>query len=119
MIDLELAHVRGRLAERGFELELDEGAKEFLIRVACKDLDYGARPLRRAIEHRVEDPLSEELLKGEFQGKTKIMVTAVHDDEGRVRRLDFKGLEIVEEQPEPVAATDQSDDTVGDAVKPE
>ena len=119
VIDLELAHVRGRLSERGFELELDEGAKEFLIRVACKDLDYGARPLRRAIEHRVEDPLSEELLKGEFQGKTRIMVTAVHDDEGRVRRLDFKGVEIVEEEPEPVATTGQSDDTVDDAVAPE
>ena len=112
VIDLELAHVRGRLSERGFELELDEPAKEFLIRVACKDLDYGARPLRRAIEHRVEDPLSEELLKGEFQGKTRIMVTAVHDDEGRVRRLDFKGVEIVEEEPEPVAATGESDDAV-------
>ena len=119
VIDLELAHVRGRLSERGFELELDEGAKEFLIRVACKDLDYGARPLRRAIEHRVEDPLSEELLKGEFQGKTRIMVTAVHDDEGRVRRLDFKGVEIVEQEPEPVAATGESDDAVDDAVTPE
>ena len=36
--------------------------------------DFGARPLRRAIENYVEDPLSEELLKGEFQGKDTIVV---------------------------------------------
>ena len=47
------------------------------------------------------------------------MVTAVHDDEGRVRRLDFKGVEIVEEEPEPVAAAGESDDAVDDAVTPE
>jgi len=38
------------------------------------NLDFGARPLRRAIENFVEDPLSEELLKGEFQGKDTITV---------------------------------------------
>jgi ATP-dependent Clp protease ATP-binding subunit ClpC len=73
-------------------LELTDGAKEFLIKVACKDLDFGARPLRRAIENRVEDPLSEELLRGAFQGHNKILIDAIRDDEGKVRRLDFKGL---------------------------
>ncbi|MAV34793.1 MAG: NDP-hexose 4-ketoreductase [Planctomycetaceae bacterium] len=116
VVDFELAHVRGRLAERGFELELDDDAKEFLIRVACKDLDYGARPLRRAIEHRVEDPLSEELLKGEFQGKNKILVSTVRDDEGKVRRLEFAGLEVVEEEPEPVVAAAPSDDSGDDTA---
>jgi len=103
VIEMEMVQVRRRLGERGFQLELTDGAKEFLIKVACKDLDFGARPLRRAIENRVEDPLAEELLKGTFQGNNKILVDAIRDDEGKVRRLDFRGetVEVVEEaQPE-------------------
>ncbi len=58
VIELELAQVRKRLSDRGFSLELTDGAKEFLIKMACKDLDFGARPLRRAIEprRRRQDP---------------------------------------------------------------
>ncbi|MCU0979769.1 MAG: ATP-dependent Clp protease ATP-binding subunit, partial [Pirellulaceae bacterium] len=98
VIELEVVQVRKRLAERGFQLELTDAAKEFLIKVACKDLDFGARPLRRAIENRVEDPLAEELLKGTFQGNNKILVDAIRDDEGKVRRIDFRGetVEVVE-----------------------
>jgi ATP-dependent Clp protease ATP-binding subunit ClpC len=98
VIEMEVVQVRKRLAERGFQLELTDAAKEFLIKVACKDLDFGARPLRRAIENRVEDPLAEELLKGTFQGNNKILVDAIRDDEGKVRRIDFRGetVEVVE-----------------------
>jgi ATP-dependent Clp protease ATP-binding subunit ClpC len=91
VIEMELFYVRNRLQERGYSLELTDGAKEFLIKVACKDLDYGARPLRRALENRVEDPLAEELLKGTFQGNNRIVVDAIRDDEGKIRRLDFRG----------------------------
>ncbi len=101
VIDLELAKVRERLEERGYGLELTNDAKEFLIKKGA-NLDYGARPLRRAIENFVEDPLSEELLRGEFQGKDRIVVDAVKDDEGKVRRLDFRGE--VAEKSEPVGA---------------
>ena len=115
VIELEMAQVRNRLAERGFQLELTDAAKEFLIKVACKDLDFGARPLRRAIENRVEDPLAEELLKGTFQGNNKILVDAIRDDEGKVRRLDFRGetVEIVE----PAEASESESDAVAAAVE--
>ncbi|MFP6666892.1 MAG: ATP-dependent Clp protease ATP-binding subunit [Pirellulales bacterium] len=107
VIEFEVAFVRGRLKERGFELVLSDDAKEFLITVACKDLDYGARPLRRAIENRVEDPLSEELLRGAFQGMDTIVVDGVRDKEksDKIKRLDFRG-EAREEpsQAEPVGA---------------
>jgi ATP-dependent Clp protease ATP-binding subunit ClpC len=73
VIDIELSKVRDRLEERGLKLSLTDGAKEFLIKKGS-NLDFGARPLRRAIENFVEDPLSEELLKGEFQGKDTITV---------------------------------------------
>ena len=104
VIDLELAKVRERLLERGLELNLSDNAKEFLIKKGS-NLDYGARPLRRAIENYIEDPLSEELLKGEFKGKSKIMVEGIEDEEsGKVKRLDFKGIAIDPQPEEPATA---------------
>ncbi len=91
VIELEVMKVRERLSERGFELVLTDEAKEFVIGKSCKELDFGARPLRRAIEQRIEDPLSEDLLKGEFQGMDTIVVDAVADDEGKLRRLMMRG----------------------------
>src|SRR4051812_33483748 len=90
VVDLELKKVRERLLERGLKLELTDSAKEFLIKKGS-NTDFGARPLRRAVENYIEDPLSEELLKGEFQGKDTITVDAIKDDEDKPRRLDFKG----------------------------
>jgi ATP-dependent Clp protease ATP-binding subunit ClpC len=90
VIDIELSKVRKRLAERGLKLVLTDAAKEFVIRKGS-NLDLGARPLRREIEQRVEDPLSEELLKGEFQGKDTITVDVKKDDEGKAKHLVFVG----------------------------
>ena len=107
IIDIELAKVKERLGERGLGIELDDAAKEFIIK-SGGDLDYGARPLRRAGEQAIEDPLSEELLRGAFEGKNHILVTVttVSDQD----RLGFegvvKGVEdlVVEEAKEEVAA---------------
>ena len=113
VVDLELSKVMGRLKERGLELELTEDAKQYLIKKGS-NLDYGARPLRRAIENYVEDPLSEELLKGEFEGKDLIKVTAIKDDDGKLKRLQFEGV-VDESKPEPAAAMaggGESDDPV-------
>jgi ATP-dependent Clp protease ATP-binding subunit ClpC len=120
VVDMELAHVRGRLADRGYELVLSDASKEFLIKVACKDLDYGARPLRRAIENRVEDPLSEELLQGTFVGKDKILVDVARNDEGKVKHLRFEG-EVIEkpEQEEPVPAGAASSEAPSEPSDPE
>jgi ATP-dependent Clp protease ATP-binding subunit ClpC len=74
VIELEVAKVRQRLSERGLALVLTDQSKEFIIKKACKKLEFGARPLRRAIENMIEDPLSEELLKGEFEGQDTITV---------------------------------------------
>ena len=88
VVEMELAKVRERLAERNLKLVLTDDAKEVLIRRGS-NLDFGARPLRRAIENHVEDPLSEELLKGEFQGKDTITVV-VRDIDGK-KHLTFEG----------------------------
>ncbi len=73
VVEMELSKVRERLAERGLKLLLTDEAKKFLVKKGS-NLDFGARPLRRAIESFVEDPLSEELLKGEFQGMDTVTV---------------------------------------------
>jgi ATP-dependent Clp protease ATP-binding subunit ClpC len=73
IIDIELVKVSKRLKEKGLTLVLNDEAKELLIEKGTS-LDYGARPLRRAIEHSLEDPLSEDLLRGNFVGKDTINV---------------------------------------------
>lgn len=103
VIDYELSKVRERLLERGLAIELTDEAKEFLVRKGS-NLDYGARPLRRAIEQRIEDPLSEELLRGAFEGKDTIIIDSFKNDEGKVTRLDFKGEVRGLPEPEPVSA---------------
>src|SRR4051812_35387325 len=101
VVDLELSKVRDRLKEKGLVIELTDEAKEFLIGKGS-NTDYGARPLRRAIETYVEDPLAEELLKGEFAGKDliKIEVKKV----GEKKQLVFAGRSTKTQEPEPVGA---------------
>ena len=109
VIDLELEKVRMRLSERGFQLELTDDAKDYLIKRGS-NTDYGARPLRRAIENRVEDPLSEELLRGAFTDSDTIVVDAVWDkDHEKIIRLNFQG--VVREEPAVEAVAGNADET--------
>ncbi|MBL9161209.1 MAG: ATP-dependent Clp protease ATP-binding subunit [Planctomycetaceae bacterium] len=107
VVDLELSKVRKRLNEKGLVLELGDDAKEFLIKKGS-NTDYGARPLRRAIESFVEDPLAEELLKGEFNGKDTIRVEV--KKVGDKKQLIFEGLKLRGDAPEPVGAAAGADD---------
>ncbi len=81
IVDLELGKVSSRLKERGITLELSAEAREFLIDKGYNP-DFGARPLRRAIEQFVEDPLSEAILRGEFEQTGHIFVNRHKGDEG-------------------------------------
>ncbi len=65
IVELQLARLRERLAERGIEIELTDAAKE-QIAEAGWDPTYGARPLKRALQRLVENPLAKLLLEGEF-----------------------------------------------------
>lgn len=87
IIDIELGKVKKRLTDKGLALELTDEAKELLIEKGTS-LEYGARPLRRAIEHLLEDPLAENLLHGAFDGKTTITVR-VKEDAGE-KKLTFE-----------------------------
>ncbi len=102
VIEMELRKVRERLGERGLALVLSDPAKKWLIKKGS-NLDFGARPLRRAIENYVEDPLSEELLKGEFQGMDTITIEV--KEVGDRKQLFFHGTVGGKlSEPQPVAA---------------
>ncbi len=83
VIDMEMVHLMDRVREKGLELSLSEEAKDHIIDQGFNP-DFGARPIKRAIERLVEDPLSEAILKNEFEGKSYIIVS-VKDGE-----LDFE-----------------------------
>jgi len=88
IVDIEVAKVGKRLKEKGLTLVMTEPAKDLLIEKGTS-LDYGARPLRRAIEGFLEDPLAEELLRGNFNGMD-IVTTKVVTTEGE-SRISFEG----------------------------
>ncbi|MCA9091750.1 MAG: ATP-dependent Clp protease ATP-binding subunit, partial [Planctomycetaceae bacterium] len=108
IIEIELAKVRERLKERGLMIELTDEAKQIVIDGSRRDqgdrdhTDYGARPLRRAVEMFIEDPLAEELLRGAFDGKNLITVTV--KQVGEEKQLNFEGSYRETSEPE-LAAT--------------
>jgi ATP-dependent Clp protease ATP-binding subunit ClpB len=93
IVELQLARLRARLAERGLGLELTEAAKEHVAEAGW-DPTYGARPLKRALQRLVENPLALRLLEGDF-------------DEGDTVLVDVRDGDLVFEKttaPEPAAA---------------
>jgi len=73
--ELQLLRLRERLAERRIELQVSDGAKELLAEAGW-DPAYGARPLKRAIQRLLENPLSLELLEGRFADGDLVRVEA-------------------------------------------
>src|SRR6184192_965432 len=67
IVELEVAKVLRRVKAKDVHIELDQSAKEFLIEKGY-DPQYGARPMRRAVERYLEDPFAEELLRGNVKG---------------------------------------------------
>ncbi len=75
IFDIEVKGMRKRLGAHEMELEVNLEAKNWLLDTKdVQNLEFGARPLRRAIEKYIENPLSEELLRGQLAGKSKITV---------------------------------------------
>jgi ATP-dependent Clp protease ATP-binding subunit ClpC len=87
IVDLMLERVREQLSSQQLDLALTDGAKEYLGTQGY-DPELGARPLRRAIQRLLEDPLSERVLMGEFKAGTTILVGYDSEDE----ELTFEGI---------------------------
>jgi len=85
IVKLETEALAQRLAEKDLKLEIGAGVLEFLLKKGYEP-EYGARPLRRAVERYLEDPLAEELLKGSFAECSAIRLTVSNT------QLDFQGV---------------------------
>jgi ATP-dependent Clp protease ATP-binding subunit ClpC len=73
ILSLEVAKVKARLSTKGIDLRLAPGAQDFLLDKGF-DQAMGARPLRRAVQRYLEDPLAEEILRGDLQGAETVEV---------------------------------------------
>ncbi len=79
IVEIQLRRVESLLIERGFDLEVTPGAIEYLTEVGY-DPDFGARPLKRAIQRELQDPLALSILTGEF--KEGDLIRVERGDEG-------------------------------------
>ncbi|MDF0668848.1 MAG: ATP-dependent Clp protease ATP-binding subunit [Nitrospira sp.] len=73
ILDILLRELNLRLMEKGIEIEVDDEVKQWLIKEGYEPL-YGARPMRRAIQRAIGDPLSDELIRGRFKESHKVKV---------------------------------------------
>lgn len=85
IIDIELSHLYKRLKELGYQIEISDKAKDFIVEKGW-DANFGARPLKRAIQKFVEDPLAEEIIKANLGEGDTIIVDFTDGKE----ELDFK-----------------------------
>lgn len=74
IVGLQVDQLNRTLGRRGIEVRLTEEAKRWIVEKTCADRSYGARPLRRALQKYVEDPLSEALIQGSLEGATIVEV---------------------------------------------
>jgi ATP-dependent Clp protease ATP-binding subunit ClpC len=110
IVEFELRKVTKRLTDHGLKIELSQEAKDFLIDKGT-NTDFGARPLRRAIEQFVEDPLSEEILRGNFKGKDLIKITTKTEEGVVEKHLYFEALKSGGDAPQQQLAEAGSDAT--------
>jgi len=74
IVDLLLSQVNENLASKRIHIQLTEDAKKWIIDVTCRDRSYGARPLRRAIQKYIEDPVSELIIQGKLKDNEALTV---------------------------------------------
>jgi len=87
IVDLLIVRIENQLRSQDVDIELTEAAKDYLARTGY-DPTLGARPLRRAIQRHIEDPISEKILWKEYEAGETIMVDLESDDDGE--RITFK-----------------------------
>lgn len=97
IINIQLSDLKSRLEEKNLKLSVKESAIDFLLDKGYDPI-FGARPLKRAIQRYVEDPLSEEILKGKFEEGSRILVTYRKTDEKLVFRKGPKAKKKIEKK---------------------
>jgi len=99
IVDLLLRRIRGQLAERELQLDLAEEAEDFLVEKGW-DPAMGARPLRRAIQRYIEDPLADFVLRSELEPQATVLVEKAPEEDERDLTLT-----VVKPDKKPVPAT--------------
>jgi ATP-dependent Clp protease ATP-binding subunit ClpC len=74
VVQLQLDQINKTMSRHGFEIRLTPEAKGWIVEKTCADRLYGARPIRRALQKYVEDPLSEALIQGQLEGATVVEI---------------------------------------------
>jgi len=80
VIQLQVEQINKTMLRHGFEVRLTDEAKKWIVQKTCADRSYGARPLRRALQKYVEDPLSEALIQGHLGDASLIEMFLDGDD---------------------------------------
>jgi len=74
VVQLQLDQINKTMNRHGFDIRLTDEAKRWIVEKTCSDRLYGARPIRRALQKYVEDPLSEALIQGQLEGATQVEI---------------------------------------------
>jgi ATP-dependent Clp protease ATP-binding subunit ClpC len=88
VVQLQIEQINKTMARHGLEVRLTDEAKQWIVEKTCADRSYGARPLRRALQKYVEDPLSEALIQGQLAGASLIEVFLAGNE------LDHRPIEV-------------------------
>ena len=83
IVEIQIGRLKARLKERRIEIELTEGAKMYLARKGHNP-SFGARPLKRLIQHEIQNPIEHMIIQGRVKDGSKVIVDAVGDS------LDFR-----------------------------
>src|SRR5215813_12807124 len=91
VLQLQIDQINGTMSNHGFIVRLADDAKRWILDKTCSDRSYGARPLRRALQKYVEDPLSEALIQGQLGEASLVEMYVDHGE------LNFRSIMIDEE----------------------
>jgi ATP-dependent Clp protease ATP-binding subunit ClpC len=91
VLQLQVDQINRTMSNHGFIVRLGDDAKRWILRKTCADRSYGARPLRRALQKHVEDPLSEALIQGQLADASLVEMFVDGDE------LSFRSIMIDEE----------------------
>ncbi|MDA0765770.1 MAG: ATP-dependent Clp protease ATP-binding subunit [Verrucomicrobia bacterium] len=97
IVNLEVSKLDARLAEKDIIIELDDSARDFLIKEGY-DPSFGARPMRRAVERFLEDPLAESLLRGTVKQGSRVVVR--HEEDAKELSFAPKGTKAEPDEAE-------------------
>jgi ATP-dependent Clp protease ATP-binding subunit ClpC len=88
VVQLQVDQINRTMNRHGFEVRLTDEAKRWVVEKTCADRSYGARPLRRALQKYVEDPLSEALIQGQLDAASLVEIFLSGDE------LDFRPADV-------------------------